>query len=58
MIEVRQHDSSYNVVMTSCPFCGQEFDEYGRDRVDHLTNCPDTPEAATTGEAARDGGNQ
>ena len=40
MIEKRQNDTSYNVVMTACPFCGEEFDN-GRQRVEHFPKSPE-----------------
>jgi len=40
MIEKRRNDTSYNVVMTACPFCGEQFDN-GRQRVEHFPKCPE-----------------
>jgi len=43
MIERRENDTSRNVVMTACPFCGHEFQRHSPRRAAHLTDCPDAP---------------
>lgn len=50
MIEKRQNDTSYNVVMTACPFCGEDFDN-GRQRVAHFPKCPGVERSDTEEES-------